>query len=72
MGFSQEMSRSIDTIVEHVARDYDLDQSEFLFPEGDGLETRIEALILSVWDQVHEVVEMYGTSGCREVDFEEW
>jgi hypothetical protein len=66
MSFSPEISRSIDLIAAQVAKDYDLDQAEFLFPEGDGLETRIEALILSVWEQVEEAVEMYDTSKCSE------
>jgi hypothetical protein len=71
MGFSQEMSRSIDTIVEHVARDYELDPSEFLFPEGDNLETRIEGLIFWYWEHVEEAAKKYGSSGCQKDVLEE-
>ena len=46
MGYhwSEKTSQAILAIVEEVARDYDLDLEEFLFPEGDDLDTRVEAV----------------------------
>jgi hypothetical protein len=59
MGYhwSAKTSRAIDSIAEEAAREYYLDLDEFEFPEGDGLYTRAEALVIGLFEQVEEALK---------------
>jgi hypothetical protein len=58
------VGRLTELIAEGLARDYDLDLGEFVFPEGDDLYTRVEAIVVLVGEQIEEVLEQPDTDRC--------
>jgi hypothetical protein len=56
--WSEKTSHAIIALAEEAARDHDLDPEEFLFIEGDDLYTKVEALVIGLWEQIEEVMQV--------------